>query len=224
MALDGTYAGLQASVGDFLNRSDLLGVVPDFIALAETQINRRLRAADMVVSTTLTVNGPSNALPGDFNGVISFELPAGNPPVAYEKPDGVRALRQLYPSTGTPFKWSILGSNLEVVPAPSQSFACPLAYYGRLPALSAGNTTNWLLAKHPDCYLYGALVQSAPYLKDDPRLQVWGDLFEQALEDIQASDGRVSFGHGLTPPFRNAAYPEGTAAQPAPPPAAPGGQ
>jgi hypothetical protein len=161
-------------------------------------------------------------LPADFNGVVSFELPAGNSPVRYEKPDGIRALRQLYPSTGTPFAWSIMGSNLEVVSAPSGSFACPLAYYARLPALSNANTTNWLLTKHPDAYLYGTLLQTAPYLKDDPRLQIWGGLYESALDDIEASDARTSFGHGLTPPFRNAAYPEGTAAQPAPPPAMPG--
>jgi hypothetical protein len=32
MALDGTYAGLQASVADRLNRADLTAVVPAFIA------------------------------------------------------------------------------------------------------------------------------------------------------------------------------------------------
>ena len=35
MALDGTYAGLKASVADWLNRADLTAVVPDFITLAE---------------------------------------------------------------------------------------------------------------------------------------------------------------------------------------------
>jgi hypothetical protein len=42
MALDGSYAGLQASIADFLNRGDLSTVIPDFITLAEAQMARRL--------------------------------------------------------------------------------------------------------------------------------------------------------------------------------------
>ena len=41
MALDGTYAGLQASIADFLNRTDLAAAIPDFIVLAEAQMARR---------------------------------------------------------------------------------------------------------------------------------------------------------------------------------------
>jgi hypothetical protein len=220
--LDGTYLGLQASVADFLNRTDLSLVVPDLITLAETQLNRQVRVADMITSTTLSVSSASTALPNDYNGVISFELPPGTGAVAYEKPDGIRALRaNIYTSAGTPIKWSIIGNNLETAPAPSGTFVCPFVYYSRLPPLSQ-NTTNWLLTKHPDAYLYGALLQSAPYLKDDPRLQSWGTLYTQAMNDIMAADGRVSFGHGFTPPFRAAAYPPGTEPVPAPAPALPG--
>ena len=42
MALS-TYTELKASVADWLNRTDLTSVIPDFIALAEAQIERTLR-------------------------------------------------------------------------------------------------------------------------------------------------------------------------------------
>ena len=42
MALN-TYTALKTSIADFLNRDDLTSVIPDFIALAEAQINRDVR-------------------------------------------------------------------------------------------------------------------------------------------------------------------------------------
>lgn len=222
MALDGTYAGLQASVADWLNRTDLLSVVPDLIHMAEAQMDRDIRCADMVTTTTLTVNASSVALPTDFNGMVAIELPSGNNPWRYEKPDGIRALRQLYASAGTPFAWSILGTNFETVPAPSGSFACPMAYFQRIPSLTNSNTTNWLLTKHPDAYLYGSLMQAAYYLKDDARFATVGPLYQKAISDIMGSDARVSFGHALVAPYRSAAAPVGTDPQPAPAPAFPG--
>jgi hypothetical protein len=41
MALD-SYANLKSAVGDWLNRADLSAVIPDFIAMAEAQLSRRL--------------------------------------------------------------------------------------------------------------------------------------------------------------------------------------
>lgn len=222
MALDSTYAGLQASIGDWLNRTDLFQVIPDMIHMAEAQMNRDIRCADMIATTTLTLNAASVALPSDFNGMVSIELPAGNNPLRYEKPDGIRALRQLYSSAGTPFAWSVMGTNIETVPAPSGSFACPISYYQRIPSLTSSNTTNWLLTKHPEAYLYGALMQAAYYLKDDARFQTVAPLYAKAIADILGSDARVSFGHGLGAPYRSAAAPVGTDPQPAPAPAFPG--
>ncbi len=42
MALS-TYAELKTSIGDWLNRADLTAVIPDFISLAEAQVERTLR-------------------------------------------------------------------------------------------------------------------------------------------------------------------------------------
>ncbi len=44
-----TYNELKTSVGDWLNRTDLTTVIPDFIALAEAQIERQLRTRQMIV-------------------------------------------------------------------------------------------------------------------------------------------------------------------------------
>lgn len=228
MALDGTYAGLQSSIADFLNRSDLTATIVDFIKLTETQLDRRLRTSDMMSATTLTLTASAtqNALPTDFNGVVSFELPSGTgAPLRYERPEGVRAQRQSnYATPGTPILWTIIGAFLETAPVAGSNLVCPFVYFQRIPALSASNTTNWLLTKHPDLYLYGSLLQAAPYLKDDPRVAVWGQLFLSAIQDTLASDARAAYTHGLIPAMRGAAAPQGTEALPGPPLAPPEGQ
>ena len=221
MALDGTYAGLQASVADFLPRPDLTAQIPDFIRMFEYQFDRAVRVADQIVSTTLTINAASTALPADFNGVVSLELPAGSGgPLTNKQPLEIRALKQsAFSAPGTPFAFAIVGTNVETAPAPSGAFACPFLYYARLPALTASNTTNWLLTKHADIYLYGTLLQTAMYLKDDGRIQGWGGLLQQFMNDLVASDGRTAFGHNLIPPYRSAAAPIGNAAVGGPAPA-----
>ena len=38
-----TYDELKTSVADFLNRDDLTSVIPDFITMAEADLNRNVR-------------------------------------------------------------------------------------------------------------------------------------------------------------------------------------
>ena len=48
-----------------------------------------------------------------------------------------------------------------------------MVYRANIPPL-ASNGANWLLTLAPDLYLYGALLESAPYIKEDGRIQTWG--------------------------------------------------
>ena len=62
------------------------------------------------------------------------------------------------------------------------------------PALSDSNASNWLLNYYADAYLYGSLVHSAPYLKDDARATVWAALYQSAIDAINAESERSKFG------------------------------
>jgi len=41
-------------------------------------------------------------------------------------------------------------------------------------------------------YLYGALLEASPYLKDDERLAVWGQMYVSSISDIEIADQRAS--------------------------------
>jgi hypothetical protein len=201
MALDGTYAGLMASVGDFLARADLVATIPDFIALAEAQMARKLRCRAMVTRATASIASEYEALPGDFAAPISMMLDSGQP-LDCVAPDAMARLKwKLGEAAGTPTAYAVVGGEFEFGPAPDGPYTASLTYYARPPALSATTPRNWLLTNHPDAYLYGALSQSAPYLQDDDRLAVWAPLFEAALNDINTASesyGRLTPGAGLT--------------------------
>ncbi len=58
---------------------------------------------------------------------------------------------------------------------------------------------NWVLANHPDAYLYGALLQSAPWLGRDDRVPLWAQAFADVLSDIAENDKTESFAANLKP-------------------------
>lgn len=190
MALS-TYSELKASVADWLNRSDLTTTIPDFISLAEAQVERKLRTRQMMSRATATIDTEYGAVPADFLEVKSLKLQT-NPvtPLQFETIDSLDNLQGLYPSASKPRYFSIVGGQIRTVPVPDSSYTAELTYYAKLTKLSDSVTTNWLLTAAPDVYLYGALLQAAPYLKDDARITVWATMYTSAMEDLQVADDR----------------------------------
>lgn len=187
-----TYASLQTKVGTWLNRTDLTDYIPDFIEMAEAQLNRRLDCRQMVTVSTISITAETYATPDDFIGVKSFRL--NTDPVTaldYRYPDEFDDIRlDAFAGPNQPRYYTILGENFYFQPPPNATYSARLSYRTRIPALSDTNTSNWLLELHPDAYLYGALMQAEPFLKNDERLSVWGALYEAAINTINTDDDR----------------------------------
>lgn len=192
------YSMLQSDIADFLNRQDLALQIPVFIRLAESRMNRVVRTRQMETSGSETVSSQYVALPADFLEYRNLSI-ENSPPIRLEyvtpqEADGMRSSG----IQGQPRFFTIVGNQVEFIPAASgQTF--DYVYYAKIPALSDMATTNWLLDLHYDLYLYGALVQAALYLKDDPTQ--WAVLFDSALDEIKVEDERALF-NGTTPVMR----------------------
>ena len=188
-----SYSTLQTTLGDWLNRSDLTTVIPDFITLAEAQFNRTLRHRKMVERATATLDTEYSAMPADWLESIRYQINT-NPITVMEfvSPDQAALLKGAYSTSGKPIFYSQIGQQFQVIPAPDSgsAYTGELTYYAKIPALSAGNTSNWLLVDSPDIYLYGALLQSAPYLQDDQRLNIWAAIYQRLVDDLKVSDER----------------------------------
>jgi len=193
MALD-TFSGLKTTIADYLNRDDLTSVIPSFITLAEAKFNRKLRVRQMVKRANATLDTQYFAFPSDFLQAKEFQLNTN--PITYlqyvTQNQGDYASQNNYIAVGKPQFYTIIGTQIEVIPTPDTSYTGELTYYGKIPALSDSNTSNWLLAYAPDLYLYGALVEATPYLKDDDRLATWSQLYTNSLGDIEVADQRAS--------------------------------
>lgn len=187
------YSTLQTAIGDWLNRADLSAVIPDFIGLAEAQFNRSLRHRKMVERATATLDTEYSAMPADWLESIRYQLNT-NPITVMEfvSPDQAALLKGAYSTSGKPIFYSQIGQQFQVIPGPDSgsAYTGELTYYAKIPALTVSNTSNWLLADSPDIYLYGALLQSAPYLQDDQRLNVWAAIYQRLIEDLKVSDER----------------------------------
>jgi len=193
MALD-TFAGLKATIADYLNRDDLTAIIPSFITIAEAKFNRKLRTRQMVKRAEGQIETAFFAYPSDWLQAKEFQLNT-NPIVRLQfvtEAYGDELKSNRYVSTGQPVYYTITGTQLEFIPTPDSTYSAELTYYAKIPALSDSNTSNWLLAYAPDLYLYGALLEAAPYLKDDERLAVWSQMYINSLGDIEVADQRAS--------------------------------
>ena len=187
-----TYTELKASVADWLNRTDLTNVIPDFISLAEAQIERTLRTRQMIARATASIDTEYSAMPADFLETKSIKLNT-NPVTAlvFESIDALDSLKSTtYISPGRPGYFGIVGGQIRVLPVPDSTYTAELIYYAKLSKLSSSVATNWLLTQAPDVYLYGSLMQAAPYLKDDSRVPVWAAIYTRGLEELQIADDR----------------------------------
>ncbi len=199
MALS-NYTELQASIADFLNRSDLTSVIPDFITMCEADLNRTLRVRDMSIRTRAPINSQYVKLPADFLGMRNIDL-LTDPvtPLTYKNLQNLD-IHRAGDSTGKPLYYSVMQDSIEFAPVPDGDYTIEIVYYQKIPALSSADTdgVNWLLTDHPDAYLYGSLMHSAPYLQADERIGLWAGKYNQILEQIKKSDEQAKFS-GSTP-------------------------
>ena len=190
MALD-TYAALQAAVADYLARSDLTTQIPDFIALNESRLNKILRTRHQETVSSITIDAATEALPTDFLEARTFVL-SSSPNVVLEFMTPTDLAKTYASGTaGKPLNFAIIGSNFKFGPTPDATYTGSLTYYAKIPALSVSNTTNWLLTNYPDLYLYGTLMESAPFTASDDRIQVWMGLYDRAIAGLSQADERA---------------------------------
>jgi len=190
-----SYFTLQTAVKNWLDRQDLSSRVPEFISLAEARIARRLRSRGIEErATTSLVSGQEYySLPTDF--ITARSIKVNSSPVRVLKYKIPTQLNELYPTStiGSPTHYTIIGEEIQIKPTPNSTDTLEVAYFTRLPALSDTNTTNWLTANAPDLLLYGALIEAEAYLVNDPRIAIWKNAFDEAMNEWNRQEDNARF-------------------------------
>jgi len=190
-----TYAELQTATANWLDRTDLTARIPEFIELAEANFNRVIRQPDMIgKDDSFSIASRYTTLPTDTLEIVRIVVDL-TPVIVLEylTPEEISQRRIVMSATGKPYYFTTVGgatNQLEVLPSPDSTYSSSIVYYTRIAALTDGATSNWLLAAHPDIYLFGTLVEAEPYLKNDDRLSMWTAKLDKALSDLRLQGQR----------------------------------
>lgn len=170
-----TFDELKAAVADWLDREDLSVRTGDFIALAEARLNRLMAFSALTARVELEAGAGQAELaaPADLRDALSL-VRAGDG-------DGDGAAQGFRAEAG----------RLVLAPPPETPVRLVLTYRAR-PRLSEAAPANPVLAEHPDLYLFGALAEAAPFLRDGEMLAVFAARFDAALTEARMREARIA--------------------------------
>ena len=201
-----TYTSLVANIMNYLERSDTATqqTIPMFILLAQDRIAKECKTLGLETYVT-GVFTPSVAVvpkPAGWKNTITFNIgtvvPQPPPPAP---PQYLRTqlpqrsyefCRMYWPNqtlTGLPIYFCDYGyDNWLVTPTPDQAYPFEIAYMSYVQPIDGTTQTNWLTQYAPEVLFYACMLEAMVYLKDDDRLQVWQQLYQDALAKLDTED------------------------------------
>lgn len=189
-----TYDELKTKIQNQAERADLASEIPDFIMLAESRFQREIRVREMEEQSLLTPSSGAVTLPESF--LEMKRVTAQTTPkrlMEYVTPDwadehcGIDA-----GSSGQGAFYTIIGNSLQSYPQVSAQIQ--LTYYEKIEALSDSNTSNWLLEKAPDVYLWASLFELYDFIKDEAGMTRADARYQAALRGLIMADAMAKSG------------------------------
>ena len=194
------YGTLKEEIRLYLwQRKDLNEMIPGFIDLAERKMFRNLRVPNMEV---LLKYEPLDLLDedteeGELIGYTQLELPgdsveikfllAGDRPL--ERISDIQIQQRLHrmPARGLVRKFARIGNRLFLWPvSDDRELLFTLSYWTDFSGtLTTDTATHEMLRTAPDLYLYGSLLEAAPYLVTDSRVETWQTLFDISFGQLE---------------------------------------
>jgi len=185
-----SYAELQTAIANFLARTDLNSVIPDFIQLAEARINRELetREQEKRSQATLVAGDEYIALPTDLREVREVKL--NTSPITVLNYASPSSLDSTYSGNGLgkPLGYSIVGKEMKLRPVPDSAYTAEIVYIGNVDALSAVSTPT-LFLRSPDLYLYGALTEEYISRQEGKRADRYDEKFTRGINEVVMDEG-----------------------------------
>lgn len=161
-----TYADLSTAIGTWEERTFTTAETDEFILLAEANANLRL-ASDFRRRSSATVNTDASGvgtLPSSFIGMVSLTRDVlGSLPLK-QVSHAALIERNPYETSEDAMVFALTSATTLIVsPVTDDNF---LAVYSTVvPALTSGNTTNWLLTLAPHYYLFSCQAAAAAKFK-----------------------------------------------------------
>lgn len=169
--------------------------IDEFIQMAESEFNRRLRSIDMEVRATADLTDSFLALPDDFLELRSIHI-EGDPNKRIEQVTPKRLIdSNLSTTASVPKMVAISDGQFRFGPSTDGTRTIEIIYYGKIPTLLS-NSTNWLLDSHPDLYLWGALRGMDIFEGNDERATRFTNFMEITFSEIHENSDKQRYGSG----------------------------
>ncbi len=177
-----TYAELVASLdgsAGYLHRTDLTARIPDFIRLAESEINSDLQLLPQEIEATLTatVGLRTMAQPTRFGTPLALWCTTYSPRIEMVYRNAAEL--PVTENNGPSDFYTVDGSNIATENPADVAHTYTLRYLATLDI--ATTLTNTVLTNWPGCYLYGSLLASIPYTRDQSQIALWQNKYDESV-------------------------------------------
>ncbi len=163
------YSELKLWIADSLHRDDLSGVIPNFIALAESDMQMQMAKQPSLFEWATATTAIDNPLV-DVVGMYRLHgASIAGLPLRIVTPGMIR------PNSGNSGQPDMLcfegNSRLRFYPTPDAAYTidvlhCPVISPSLVGGSPSESATNWILQLVPGAYQYGAMAHAAIYLQD----------------------------------------------------------
>jgi hypothetical protein len=186
MALS-TFAELKTSVQAWLKPNTTMPspevtLIDDYIRMAEAKFNRTLMHPLMEMEATLTITSGSAPVPAELLNVITIQLTQAPYRIITPSQAPLLAATAGYAGSNYPSEYKWLGETFKFDTPMSVSAA--IRYRRTIPALSVSNTSNWLLSRFPDMYLFESVLNGDTRLLDDEQMTIINARNDRALDEF----------------------------------------
>ena len=187
------FSDLKAAIGNWLARSDLSIYLEDIILLGEQRLRRDLRIRETEADLSVTLSSGTATIPTDF-AELKWASLDGSPTYPLEQKDSEWITRRfpLRSSSGIPQFIAVDGTEFIFGQFPAADYDLIGKYWKEPTLLSDSNTTNEWITATSDALLMACLAESAPFLKEDQRVQIWESKYMQIKDGYNNQRKRQS--------------------------------
>lgn len=196
MAYSMTYDSLLTDLRRYLERgfteeSDQIVYeqLPRLITLGERRIARELKIQGFIraVQTPLQAGVAVYLKPDRWRDTISMTV--NGSPIFARSYEYCRSYWPDEAETGAPqFYADYDYQHWLITPTPATVQTLEVLYYEQPRFLGDDFQTNWLTEYAPDLLLYSALLEAAPFLKNDERIQIWQGMYDRSAQALNGED------------------------------------
>jgi hypothetical protein len=185
-----TYAELATELSERTHGAADANRVAASIALATARFSRELRVPEMEALAYTSTSTEWTALPLDYMELRSISI--ANVPLAYATPFEIQRMEEATYRPVKP-KYTIADMSFRVWPVPSAA-TIEILYFQKIPAITSGTDTNWLLGKYPDAYVQACMEDLTQWAKDFESMTLHAQYVAKFINDMKRRSQTIQFG------------------------------